>query len=83
MNKQQMEVDLVDKAIKQTHKFRQPSWTAHCMALSANLDSAHNEAEEFKARNTVRCLPLHFHPTPHAGTLIPQFPRLPNDWVVD
>jgi len=70
-------VDLVNKAHQQTKKFRQPSWAAHCQALGANLDSMHQEAEDFHARNTIRCLPIHFHPTPLA-TPIPQPPKLPN-----
>ena len=86
MNKEQLEVDLVAKAHQQTHKIRQPSWAAHCMALSFNLDSAQNEAEEFKKRDTIPCLPIHFHPTPLA-TPIPKLDKLPtieevdNGWV--
>lgn len=77
MNKGRLEVDLVDKAHQQTHKIRQPSWAAHCMALSFNLDSVQAESEKFKARDTIPCLPIHFHPTP-LGTPIPKLPPLPS-----
>lgn len=68
MNKERRELDLVDKAHEATHKIRQPSWAAHCMALGINLD----EAAKADERPTVKVkTPAYdFKPTPICGTPI-------------
>jgi hypothetical protein len=66
MNKEKAEVDVVSKAHEATHKIRQPSWAAHCMALGMNLDEAEKEAQGFQTRPTIRVKtpPYDFRPTP-------------------
>lgn len=72
MNKERMELDLVDKAHQATHKIRQPSWAAHCMALSINLDEAAKAEESMEGKPTikVRTPAYSFNPTPICGTPI-------------
>ena len=74
MNKIILETDLVDKAHEATHKIRQPSWAAHCAALSINLDEAEEEAEKERRRPTIRMkTPAYdFKPTPLCVVIPPQ-----------
>jgi hypothetical protein len=78
MNRETVEVDLVAKAHKATQRFRQPSWAAHCAALSINMDEAEKEAEGFHTRPTIRVkTPAYdFKPTP-LYTVIPPQARAP------
>jgi hypothetical protein len=80
MNKQQVEVDVVSKAHLATHNIRQPSWTAHCMALSMNLDEAEKEAEGLQTRSTIRVQtsPYDFKPTP-LYTIVPKLDELDSE----
>ncbi len=66
MNKQQVELDVVSKAHEATHKIRQPSWAAHCQALSINMDEAEKEAQSVHTRPTIKIKtpPYDFRPTP-------------------
>lgn len=66
MNKQQVEVDLVTKAHEATHRIRQPSWAAHCQALSINMDEAEKESNGIHTRPTIKIqTPAYdFRPTP-------------------
>lgn len=77
MNKIIHETDLVQKAHEATHKIRQPSWAAHCAALSINLDEAAEEAEKERRRPTVRVkTPAYdFRPTPLYTVIPPQAAR--------
>lgn len=74
MNKETVEVDVVAKAHEATHKFRQPSWAAHCQALGANLDEAEAESEGLRTRPTIRMKtpPYDFRPTPLYTVIPPQ-----------
>lgn len=66
MNKVILETDVVEAAHAATHRVRQPSWAAHCAALSINLDEAEEEAEKARRRPTMRIkTPAYdFRPTP-------------------
>ena len=83
MNKEQAEVDVVAKAHRATQQIRQPSWAAHCQALSINLDEAEKEADNFQTRPTLKIkTPAYdFRPTPLA-VVIPQVEELDLDWEV-
>jgi hypothetical protein len=74
MNRETVEVDVVAKAHKATHNIRQPSWAAHCAALSINLDEAEEEAEKFRTRPTIKIkTPAYdFRPTPLCVVIPPQ-----------
>lgn len=78
MNKELLEFDLVDKAHKLTHQIHQPSWAAHCMALSINLDEAAKAEEAFHTRPTIRVKtpPYDYRATPICGTPIPTVEEL-------
>lgn len=78
MNKETLEMDVVAKAHKATHRFRQPSWAAHCQALGACLDDAAREAEGLHTRPTIRIKtpPYDFRPTP-LYTVVPPQARQP------
>lgn len=81
MNKEAAEVDVVTKAHEATHKIRQPSWAAHCQALSINMDEAEKEAEGLQTRPTIKIKtpPYDFRPTPLA-VVIPELEELSPDW---
>lgn len=81
MNKIIHETDLVTKAHEATHKIRQPSWAAHCAALSINLDEAEAEAEAARRRPTIRVkTPAYdFRPTPLV-VIKPQLEEVELDW---
>ena len=66
MNRECLETTMVDKAIANTHSIRQPSWTAHLLAMELNLDEQAKEDSEVRARPTTRLrTPAYsFHPTP-------------------
>lgn len=83
MNKIIHETDLVEKALVATHKIRQPSWAAHCQALSINMDEAEKEAETHRTRPTikVRTPAYDFHPTPLMVIRV-QEPELELDWEI-
>lgn len=74
MNKIIQETEVVDKAIAATHRVRQPSWAAHCMALGINMDEAEEEAERERRRPTIRVkTPAYdFKPTPLCVVIPPQ-----------
>lgn len=74
MNRVIHETELVEKAHEATHKIRQPSWAAHCAALSINLDEAEEEAERQRRRPTIKVkTPAYdFRPTPLCVVIPPQ-----------
>lgn len=74
MNKIIHETELVDKALAATHRVRQPSWAAHCMALGINMDEAEEEAERERRRPTIKVkTPAYdFKPTPLCVVIPPQ-----------
>ncbi len=81
MNKEQVEMDCVAKAVMATHRIRQPSWAAHCQALGANLDEAEEKAAAFQTRPTIKIQtpPYDFRPTPLA-VVIPKLDEVELDW---
>lgn len=83
MNREKVEVDVVAKAHRATHNIRQPSWAAHCMALSLNMDEAEKEAEGLQSRPTIRVkTPAYdFRPTPIC-VVIPKLDELDLGWEV-
>jgi hypothetical protein len=75
MNKQWLELDMVDKAYKATHQIRQPSWAAHCMAMDINLAEQSAKVDACKNYPTIktRTPAYDFRPTPLA-VVVPQLP---------
>lgn len=73
MNKQWLELEMVDRAYKATHQVKQPSWAAHCMAMDINLAEQSAKADAFKDHPTIktRTPAYDFRPTPLA-VIVPQ-----------
>ncbi len=73
MNRERLETSMVDKAIENTHHIRQPSWTAHLLAMDLNLDEEIKEETELRTRPTTRLrTPAYsFHPTPLVNLVVP------------
>ena len=73
MNRERLETSMVDKAIENTHHIRQPSWTAHLLAMELNLEEEVKEEVELRTRPTtkLRTPAYSFHPTPLVNLAIP------------